>query len=119
MGASQVSICSNASPDVGRPPHQRDGRADRPRAVGFEHLAAAAGLRAARAPVELRGQARSAAAETTAPAFDWDYQFTLPADYMRALSVGEAGAEADFKIESGKLLCNQNPAPAALHLAQR
>jgi hypothetical protein len=29
---------------------------------------------------------------------------------MRVLSVGEAGAEVPFKIESGKLLCDDNPA---------
>lgn len=44
------------------------------------------------------------------PAFDWSFQFTLPNDYLRTLSVGEAGAEVDFSIESGKLLCDNNPA---------
>jgi hypothetical protein len=28
---------------------------------------------------------------------------------MRTLSVGESGAEDEFKIESGKLLCDANP----------
>lgn len=43
------------------------------------------------------------------PAFDWAFQFTLPSDYMRTLSVGEQGCEAEFKIESGKLLSDDNP----------
>ena len=49
------------------------------------------------------------APDVTPPAFDWAFQFTLPADYMRTISVGESGVEADFKIESGKLLSDENP----------
>jgi len=45
-----------------------------------------------------------------APAFDWDNAFTLPADFVRVLSVGQDGAQDDFAIESGKLLCDANPA---------
>jgi hypothetical protein len=41
---------------------------------------------------------------TTAPAFDWAYQFTLPGDFMRLLAVGEAGMEDDFNIEGGNIL---------------
>ena len=50
------------------------------------------------------------APDVALPAFDWAFQFTLPNDYMRTLSVGEAGAEIEFKIESGKLLCDEYPA---------
>lgn len=50
------------------------------------------------------------APDVAVPAFDWDNQFTLPADFMRVLSVGLEGEEVDFKIESGKLLCDDNPA---------
>lgn len=44
------------------------------------------------------------------PAFDWAFQYTLPADWLKTLSVGEAGVEDVFKIEGGKLLCDANPA---------
>jgi len=47
--------------------------------------------------------------ETRTP-FDWPYQFTLPSDYLKALSVGEAGGEAAFRIEGCRLLCHDNPA---------
>lgn len=47
--------------------------------------------------------------DTTAPAFDWNYQFTLPADFLRPLAVGEFGLEGEFRIEGRKLLCNDNP----------
>lgn len=110
MGASQVSICSNASLMLGgHPINAMDEPTDRARLASniWPQLRDYV-LRAH--PWNCAVKRVALPPETTAPAFDWDYQFTLPADYMRALSVGEAGAEVDFKIESGKLLCNQNPA---------
>lgn len=47
--------------------------------------------------------------DTSAPAFDWTMQFTLPGDYLRMLSVGEAGIEAAYMIEDGKVLSNTSP----------
>lgn len=52
----------------------------------------------------------SLAPDVALPIFDWSFQYTLPSDYLRTLSVGESGSEIDFKIESGKLLCDDNPA---------
>jgi hypothetical protein len=49
------------------------------------------------------------APDVAVPAFDWAYAYTLPNDYMKTLSVGEYSAEIAFKIESGKLLCDDNP----------
>lgn len=45
------------------------------------------------------------AADTEAPAFDYTAQFTLPRDWLKTLSVGEEGYEADYKHEAGKILC--------------
>lgn len=47
--------------------------------------------------------------DALAPAFDWTYQFSLPGDFVRALAVGEAGVETDFRIEGRKLLSDDNP----------
>lgn len=47
--------------------------------------------------------------DVTPPAFDWSYQFTLPGDFIKAMSVGESGAEVDFAIEGRKLLSDDNP----------
>ena len=47
--------------------------------------------------------------DTATPVFDFDYQFSLPDDYERTLSVGETGIEATFKIEGLKLLSDDNP----------
>lgn len=52
----------------------------------------------------------SLAADVTAPAFDYTYQFTLPGDYLRALSVGQEGSGVAYKIEGGKLLSDEAPA---------
>ena len=42
--------------------------------------------------------------DSTSPAYDWVNQFTLPADFLRILAVGEAGGEDDYDIEDGKIL---------------
>mgnify|MGYP001794729713 CR=1 FL=1 len=44
--------------------------------------------------------------DTTAPLFDWLAQFSVPADFLRILSVGEAGAEDPYQIENRKILCD-------------
>lgn len=44
--------------------------------------------------------------DVASPAFSYAYQFTLPADCLRVLSITEDGQPEDFRIESGKLLCN-------------
>lgn len=44
--------------------------------------------------------------EVEVPAFDYTSQFLLPGDFLRAISVGEAGYEIPFSIESGKVLVN-------------
>jgi hypothetical protein len=46
------------------------------------------------------------APDTTAPAFDYTAAFTLPADCLRVLQVGQEGYEVDYKVESGKILCS-------------
>ncbi len=45
------------------------------------------------------------------PAFDWAYQFSLPADFARMLAVGYDGYELNYVIENGKLLCDSTPIP--------
>ncbi|MCW1973471.1 UNVERIFIED_ORG: hypothetical protein FHW05_002319 [Pantoea agglomerans] len=47
------------------------------------------------------------------PAFQYSQAFTLPGDCIRVLGVSETGPFArwieDYRIESGKILCNCNP----------
>lgn len=53
--------------------------------------------------------------ETKTPAFDWAFQFALPADFLRMVGVGPEGQEVDYLIESDpatgqrKILCDDSP----------
>lgn len=42
--------------------------------------------------------------DSETPGFDWAFQFTLPPDFLRLQSFGEAGFEDEYRIEGGKLL---------------
>jgi hypothetical protein len=44
--------------------------------------------------------------DTDAPAFGYSYQFTLPGDWLRTLSVGDYGEEIDYRIEGRKILAD-------------
>lgn len=48
------------------------------------------------------------APDAEAPAFDYQYQFQLPGDWLRTLSVGESGCGDDYRIEGTKLLADTN-----------
>lgn len=45
---------------------------------------------------------------TEAPAFGYAYKFPLPSDWLRILSVGDYGAEIDYRIEGHMLLANES-----------
>jgi hypothetical protein len=110
MAASDVSICSNALLLLGaKTISSFDENNDRARLASnlFESVRDST-LRSHPWNCAIRRVAL--APDVAVPAFDWDFQFTLPSDFMRVLSVGEAGAEIEFKIEDGKLLCDDNPA---------
>jgi len=49
--------------------------------------------------------------DVATPAFDWAFQFTLPGDWLRTLSVGYLGYEPNFRVEGMKILCNDSPVP--------
>lgn len=110
MAATEVSICSNALLLLGAQPINSLSEAtDRARAASNLYPMVRNYLLRSH-PWNCAVKRVALAPDTETPAFDWDFQFTLPSDYMRTLSVGESGMEADFKIEAGKLLCNENPA---------
>lgn len=48
------------------------------------------------------------APDVDAPAFDYAYQFSKPADWLRTLQVGEYGSEVDYKTEGSKFLCDDS-----------
>jgi hypothetical protein len=110
MAATDVSICSNALLMLGdKPINDLTENTDRARL--------AANLYESVRDAILRGHPWnccitrvSLAPDSTTPAFDWACQYTLPSDFLKALSVGEAGLESEFRIEGRKLLCDDNPA---------
>jgi len=110
MTASNVTICSNALLMLGAQPiADFNENTDRARLASnlFEPVRNYV-LR--RHPWNCATKRVALAPDVAAPAFDWAYQYTLPSDYLRTLSVGEEGYEVEFQIESGKLLCDDNPA---------
>jgi hypothetical protein len=46
--------------------------------------------------------------DSEAPAFDWDYQFTLPSDWVRTLQVGKYRQPDDYEHVGRKLLMATN-----------
>lgn len=110
MSASDVSICSNALLLLGAKTIS-DFNENNDRARLASNLFASVRDSVLRShPWNCAIKRVALAPDVSAPPFDFDYQFTLPGDFMRVLSVGEAGAEVSFKIEGGKLLCDENPA---------
>ena len=109
MSATAVSICSNALLLLGdRPISSFTEDQDRARLASNlweqtrDHI-----LRSHPWNCAIKREALSP--DVTGPAFDWSYQYTLPADFLKALSIGESGREGEFRIEGRKLLCDDNP----------
>lgn len=104
--ATSVSICSNALLMLGAQPiNDLDEDLDRARL--------AANLYPSVRDDMLRSHPWNCAVkrvvlshDTTAPAFGYAYQFPLPHDWLRTLSVGDYGDEIDFRIESGMLMAD-------------
>ncbi len=109
MGSSAVAICSNASLMLGGK-SINDLAEDTDRARLASNLFPMVRNYVIRShPWNCCVKRVALSPDVTEPAFDWAFQFTLPSDYMRTLSVGEQGVEAEFKIEGGKLLSDDNP----------
>jgi hypothetical protein len=110
MAATPVSICSNALLMLGAQPiNSFTESTDRARAAS-NLWPSVRDYVLRRHPWNCATKRVVLAPDTESPAFDWAFQYTLPSDYLRTLSVGESGIEIEFMIESGKLLCDDNPA---------
>lgn len=113
MSATQVSICSNALLLLGDKPINSLSE-------GSDRALLASNLFAPVRDYVLRRHPWNCAIKRVSlppdvvpqdsNRWDWAHQFTLPPDCLRVLSVGTRGNEADYKVESGKLLCDENPA---------
>lgn len=105
MANSAVSICSNALQLLGdKPIDSFDLENDRTRL--------AANLYASKRDFVLRSHPWNCATkrvilspDTVAPVFGWSYQYALPGDWLRTLSVGvDDSAQDDYLIEGRQIL---------------
>jgi hypothetical protein len=109
MPQTAVSICSNALLLLGdNPISSFDDSSDRAR-MASNLFEPARDYVLRRHPWNCAIKRVTLSPDATAPAFDWGYQFTLPADFLKVLSIGERDAEGEFRIEGRKLLCDDNP----------
>lgn len=105
---SSVSICSNALLMLGdKPISSFDENNERTRAVA--NLYDYKRDRVLRLhPWNCATKRVILSPDSTGPAFGWKYQFQMPADCLRTISVGEDGNEVDFAVEGRKILTDTN-----------
>lgn len=109
MATSEVQICSNALLLLGDDPISSFSE-DSDRALLASNLwdnARQAVLRSH--PWNCAKEMVALASESTTPAFDWAYQFLLPGDCLRVLSVGEDGYPDDYIIKGRRILAAVDP----------
>lgn len=111
MSDSAVSICSNALLLVGdRTISSLDEDNDRARIVSNLYPQVRRAVLRSH-PWNCAIKRVQLAPDAQAPAFDFDYQYSLPADWLRTLQVGETGCQIDYAAEGRKLLASDNPLP--------
>jgi hypothetical protein len=106
--ATAVSICSNALLMLGdKPINSLDEGTDRARL--------AANLWPDMRDFVLRRHPWNCAVkrvllspQVTAPAFDFEYAFLLPSDWLRTLQVGKSGERPEYRIESRTILMHES-----------
>lgn len=105
--ATEVSICSNALVSIGDKPIASFAE-NTDRALAASNLWASIRDSVLRShPWNFCVKRVTVQPDSDTPDFDFSYQFTLPADWLRTLSVGEYGNEVDYRTESGKILCDE------------
>lgn len=108
MATSEVQICSNALLMLGAQPiNSFDDDSDR--ALLVSNLWANARDAVLRShPWNCAIAREQLAPMAAAPAFDFAYQFLLPGDCLRALSVGKEGETPTFRIERRRILFDES-----------
>ena len=108
MSATPVSICSNALLLLGDNPIAdfNEGTDKARLASNLWEMARDAVLR--QHPWNCAIKRVALAPDEEAPAFDYTYQFTLPSDWLRTLSIGQEGERPRYRMEGGKVLMDEN-----------
>jgi hypothetical protein len=106
MSATSVSICSNALLMLGA--HTISSFED-----GTDRSTLAANLYESTRDATLRSHPWNCATkrvvlapDAEAPAFGYPAAFTLPADFLRVVQVGDDADDVDYKVEGGKILAS-------------
>jgi len=104
MANTDISICSNALLRLGDAPISSFNESnDRSRLARNTYLSMRDAV-LARHPWNCATRRVVLSPDATAPAFDWEARFLLPADCLRILSVGERGEGDDYEVEDGYIL---------------
>lgn len=106
MSATPVSICSNALLRLGDKPIASFEDASDRATLASNLWPDARDYVLRRHPWNCATARVILAPDATAPAFGWTHQFTLPADWLRTLQVGEDGERPPYQIEGRKVLFN-------------
>lgn len=108
MATSPVQICSNALLLLGAQTiNSFDDESDRTTLVAnLWPNALEAILRSH--PWNCATKRRQLTPDAAAPPFDYAYQFTLPGDCLRILSVGEKGENPQYEVEGRKILFDES-----------
>ncbi|AQG98587.1 hypothetical protein A9R05_06870 [Burkholderia sp. KK1] len=108
---SSVSICSNALIRLGDKPISSFED-------GTDAATACANLYPSVRDAMLRAHPWNSAVKrvvlaplTMTPAFDYAYQYQLPADWLRTIQVGARDCALDFTMEGQRILCDANSLP--------
>jgi hypothetical protein len=108
MSVSAVSICSNALLLLGdKPIDSFDVNNDRTRLVSNLYTSKRDAVLRAH-PWNCATKRVVLAPDTEAPAFGWSYQFTLPGNWLRTLSVGDEDEPEPYTQEGRQLLMDTN-----------
>lgn len=107
--ATEVSICSAALTLLGDAPIASLGEPDNMRATLCANIYPDAKLDVLRAhPWNCLTARVVLSPMSEAPDFEWGYQFALPGDCLRVLSVGYDGQPEDYRLEQNTIMARSN-----------
>lgn len=109
MGASAISICSNALLMLGAKPINAFEEDSDHALLCFNVYPMMRDWLLRRHPWNVTLQSVALAPSSTGPVMDFDLRFPLPGNCLRVLRVGRHGERPRYRVEGRSILCNENP----------